>query len=153
MDGYTSNSFVKYDMGYGGGFYVGAAFDRHFSVAFKLADFGIPYSFVYSTTTGFSYQNWDFLTSCKYVVGDSNVRPYFTLGMGTDFWVNVQSNYGSYLSTFPLMEGGLGVMVSLGREWDVFAEMDYDLNIAYSYGSGQNLSCLPINVGAQFNLY
>lgn len=154
-DGFNSDTFVSWGTGSGGGLYAGAAFDRHFSVALKLGLYSFPYTYpsyyYYGTnpsTVGYSLQDLEIMTSCKYVFMDRGVRPYVTIGMGTGIFYDSGS---ADASTEPLFEGGLGVTIPLSPRWDLFAEIDYDLILDIQYGYDDNISYIPMSVGIQFD--
>lgn len=159
ISGFTSSAYVTYGLGGGGGIYAGAAFDRHFSVALKLADYNIPYTIAgYSYYYGFSkvtvapvndgIQQFEVMTSGRYAFLDSGVRPFVTIGMGA--YIGLDTGLQE-ASTAPMFEGGLGVTVPLSPQWDVFAEFDYDVVLNVSGGYDYSVSYMPINIGTQFN--
>ncbi|HTA77240.1 MAG TPA: tetratricopeptide repeat protein [bacterium] len=160
-DAFNQPSYI-YSAGTHGGSFLGLAFDRHFSVGLKTSfdSFSVsyaPYSFggvTYPATSAGSSTFINVMSSCKYVFLNSGFRPYVTLGLGTDILVNTYT-YGNYsqATTIPVIELGVGGTLPLSREWDIFAEIDYDELPQVVYSTYNSISYIPINIGVQFNAY
>ncbi len=149
-----------FSTGLGGGFFVGCQFDRHFSVALDLSVYNLPYTYVddgipqNAPGESTSLQEWQLLTVCRYLMGSGAVRPYISVGMGANLTLSTESEEGysyTYATTVPLFRFGAGMAVPLGREWDLFAEVDYDWALYVTDNEDENFSFIPINLGLQYS--
>jgi len=144
----------------GGGVYAGCQFDRHFSLSLNLTEYTFPVTNLTGESAAgssiyYSIQEWQLMGVCRYILGDSGIRPYISLGMGTNLSLAVEnsSDYSAnYAQTAPIFQFGLGGMVPLSRDWDLFAEVDYDLVLYVQNNVDENYSFIPVNLGIQHNL-
>jgi len=162
-DSFAGDPNYTYSTGGHFGSYMGLAFDRHFSVVLKtgIDSFSVTsrpvtyYEGVFPAAPAGTITFLNVMSSCRYVFLNSGVlRPYVTLGFGTDILVStyVDDSY-SQASTIPVIEFGVGGTVSLNRDWDIFAEVDYDEFPEVVFNTYNSISYIPISIGVQFNAY